>query len=69
MALLGMTDRLVYIRRFYGSRMIVRTNVVTRISRQPSPVQIMMWQTKMDIVEYYKYFRRMITNDAMYKWN
>jgi len=56
-----MTDRLVYVRRFYGIKMSVETTTVLRISRQTSPVQIMLCQKRLDIVEY---FRSMITNDA-----
>jgi hypothetical protein len=55
MTLLGKTDRLVYVRRFYGMEMSVEKNKTVRISRQPSPVQIVIGQNELDIVEYFKY--------------
>jgi serine kinase of HPr protein (carbohydrate metabolism regulator) len=37
---------------------------VMRISRQPSPIQIMIYLKQPENVEYFKYLGRMITNDA-----
>jgi hypothetical protein len=37
---------------------------VTRISRQPSPIQNMISQTQTENVEYFNYLGSMITNDA-----
>jgi hypothetical protein len=42
----------------------VEKTKVLRISRQPSPVQIMIDQKQPENVEYFNYFGSMITNDA-----
>jgi hypothetical protein len=39
-------------------------NMVMRISREPSPLQIMVEQKKLGNVEYVKYVGSMIMNDA-----
>jgi hypothetical protein len=44
--------------------MNVEETKVMRISRQPSPIQIMIGQRQLDIVEYFKYFGSMMTNYA-----
>jgi hypothetical protein len=41
-----------------------RKDVVMSISRQPSPVQIMIDQKQLQNVEYFNYLGSMITNDA-----
>jgi hypothetical protein len=64
MVLLGKTDRLVYVWKFYGMEMSVEKTKAMRISRQPSPVQIVIGQKELDIVEYFKYFGSMIQNDV-----
>jgi hypothetical protein len=43
--------------------MCKKTNVM-RISRQPSPVQIMIDQNQLENVEYFNYLGSRITNDA-----
>jgi hypothetical protein len=60
----GMVDRLVEIGRRYGMEMNVEKNKVMRISRQPSPIQIMINQKQLENVEYFNYLGSMITNDA-----
>jgi hypothetical protein len=49
----GMTDRLIQFGRCYGMKMTVEEAKVMRISRQPSPVQIMIDQKQMEAVEYF----------------
>jgi hypothetical protein len=39
-------------------------DVETRISKQPSPVEIMTDQKQLENVEYFNYLGSMITNDA-----
>jgi hypothetical protein len=39
---------------------------VTRISRQPSAVQIMIYQKQLENEEYFNYLDSMVTNDARY---
>ena len=56
MMLKGMIDRLIEIN---GEDIKVK-----RISRQPSPLQIMIDQKQLENVEYFSYFGSMITNDA-----
>ena len=44
--------------------MNVEKSKVVRISRQPSPIQIMIDQKQPEKVEYFSYLGSMITNDA-----
>jgi hypothetical protein len=60
----GMVDRLIEIGRCYGMEMNVEKTKVMRISRQPSPIKIMIDQKQLENVEYLKYLGSMITNDA-----
>ena len=46
----GMTDKLIEIGRCYGIEMNVETTKVMRISRQPSPVTIMIDQKQLEDV-------------------
>ena len=62
----GMNERLNEIGRCYGMEMNVEKTKVMRISRQPSPIQIMTDQKQRQNVEYFKYFGSMITNGARY---
>jgi hypothetical protein len=48
----------------YGMEMNVEKTKVTRISMQPSPVQIMIDQKQLEYVEYLNYMGSMIKNDA-----
>jgi len=59
----GMTDKLTEIGRCYVMEMkeIKKTNVM-RISRQPSPVTIMIDQKQLKNVEYFKYLGSILTN-------
>jgi hypothetical protein len=59
-----MVDRLTEIGRCYGMEMNVEKTKVMRISRQPSPVQIMIDQKQPENVEYFNYLGSMITNCA-----
>ena len=49
---------------FYGMGINVETTKVMKISRQSSPIQIMIDQKQPKNVEYYSYLCSMITNDA-----
>ena len=62
----GMIDKLTEIGRCYGIEMNVeKTNVmIMRISRQPSPVTIMIEQKQLENVECFKYLGRILTNDG-----
>jgi hypothetical protein len=60
----GMIDKLIEIGRWHGMETNVERTKVMRMSRQPSPVQIMMNQKQLENVEYFKYLGSMISNDA-----
>jgi hypothetical protein len=60
----GMVDRLSEIGRRCGMELNVEKTKVMRISRQPSPVQIMIDQKQLENVEYLNCFGSVITNDA-----
>jgi hypothetical protein len=60
----GVVDRLCEIGRPYGMEMNVEKTRVMRISRQSSPVQIMIDQKQLENVEYFNYLGSMLTNDA-----
>jgi hypothetical protein len=49
MVLQGTIDRLIGTGRCYGMEMNVGKNKVIRISRQPSPIQVMKDQRQMDM--------------------
>ena len=51
----GMIDKLIEIGRCYGMAMNVEKTKVMRISRQPSPVTILVDQKQLENVEYFKY--------------
>jgi hypothetical protein len=50
-----MVDRLSEIGRLYGMEMNVEKTKVMRISRQPSPMKIMIDQKQLENVEYFSY--------------
>ena len=60
----GMIHKLIEIRRCYGMEMNVEKTKVMRISRQPSPVTIMIKQKQLENVECFKYLGSMLTNDG-----
>jgi hypothetical protein len=60
----SMTDRLIKIGRYYGIEMNVETTKVLRISRQASPIQIMIDQKQLENVEYSSYLSSMMTNNS-----
>jgi hypothetical protein len=60
----GMIDRLIEIGICYGMEMNVEETKTLRISRKPSPVQIMLDQKQLENVEYFNYLGSMIMNDA-----
>jgi hypothetical protein len=59
----GMFDRIIEIGRCYGMEMNVEKTEVKRISRQPTPIKIMIDQKQLENVEYLYYLGNMITND------
>ena len=60
----SMIDKLIEIERCYGVEMNVEKTKVMRISRQPSPVTIMIGQKQLENVEYFNYLGSMLTNDG-----
>ena len=60
----GMIVKLIEIGRFYGMEMNVEKTKVMRISRQPSPVTIMIDQKQLENVECFKYLGSTLTNDG-----
>jgi len=59
----GMTDRLTEVGRCGMEINVDRSKLIT-ISRQPSPVPVMIAQKQPENVEYFNYLHSMITNDA-----
>jgi hypothetical protein len=57
-------DRLIEIGSLYGMGMNVEKPKVMRISRQPSPIKVMIDQKQLENVEYFNYLGSMITSDA-----
>jgi hypothetical protein len=64
MMLRGMIDRLTANGKYYGMEMNVEKTKVLRISRQPSPVLILIGQKQLENVEYFNYLGSMTTNDG-----
>ena len=60
----GMLDRLIEVGRCYGMEINVEKTKVMRISRQTSPVKIVINQTQLESVECFKYLSSMLTNDG-----
>ena len=60
----GMIDKLIEVGGCYGMEINVEKAKVMRISRQTSPVTIMMNQTQLESVECFKYLGSMLTNDG-----
>ena len=60
----GMTDKLIEIGRCYGMEMNLEKTKVMRISRQPSPVTIMVDQKQLESVGCFKYLGNVLTNDG-----
>ena len=60
----GMNDKLTEIGRCYGMEKSVEKTKVMRISRQPSPVTIMIDQKQLENVECFKYLGSMLINDG-----
>ena len=60
----GMIDKLIEIGSCYGMEMNVEKTKVMRISRQPSPVTIMIDQKQLENVDSFKYLGSMLTNDG-----
>jgi len=63
MVLQGMIDKLIEIGKCYDIEMNVEKTKVMRISRQPSPVTIMIDQKQLENMECFKYSGSMLTND------
>jgi hypothetical protein len=55
-----MIDRLIETGRRYGMEMNVEKTKVMRISRQPSPIKIMIEQKQLENVEYFNYLGSMM---------
>jgi hypothetical protein len=62
--LLGKTDRLNEIGRYYGKEVNVYIIKVMGNSKLPSPIKIMTDQKQLKNVEYFNYLGSLITNDA-----
>ena len=60
----GMTDKLTEIGRRYDTEMNVEKTKAMRISRQPSPVTIMIHHNQLENVKRFKYFGSLLTNDG-----
>jgi hypothetical protein len=60
----GMIYKLIEIGRCYGMEMNVEKTKVMRISRQSSPVTVMVDQKQLENVECFKYLCSMLTNDG-----
>jgi len=60
----GMIEKLIEIGSCYGMEMNVEKTKVMRISRQPSPVTIMIDQKQLESVECFKYLGSLLTNDG-----
>ena len=59
-----MIDKLIEIGSCYGMEMNVEKTKVMRISRQPSPVTIMIDQKQLENVECFKYLCSTLTSDG-----
>ena len=59
-----MIDKLIEIGSCYGMETNVEKTKVMRISRQPSPVTIIIDQKQLENVECFKYLGSMLTNDG-----
>jgi hypothetical protein len=60
----GMIDRLTEVGRCCGIEMNEEITKVMRISRQPSPLQVVTDQKQLENVEHFNYLGSMITNAA-----
>ena len=60
----GMIDKLIETGRYYGMEMNVEKTKVMRISREPSPVTIMIDQKQLENVKCFKYLGSMLTDDG-----
>jgi hypothetical protein len=57
-------DKLIEIGRCHGMEINVEKTKVMRISRQPLPVKIIIYQKQLENVEYFKYLSSILTNDG-----
>ena len=64
---MGMIDKLIEPGRCYGMEMNVEKTKVMRISRQLSPVTIMIDRKQLENVECFKYLGSILTNDGRCK--
>jgi hypothetical protein len=64
MALQGTIDEVIEIGGCFGMEMNVVKTKVMRISWQPSPMQVMIYQKQLENVEYFSYLGSIITNGA-----
>jgi len=63
-ALQDLIDKLIEIGGCYGMEMNVEKTKVMRISRQPSPLKIMIDQKKLENMESFNYLGSILTNDG-----
>jgi hypothetical protein len=61
-----MIDKLIEIGGCYGMEMNVEKTKVKRISKQTTPVKIMIDQKQLENVECFKYLGSMLINDGRY---
>jgi hypothetical protein len=59
-----MIDILIESGRCYGMEMNVEKTKVMRISRQPLPLKIIIYQKQLENVESFKYLGSILTNDG-----
>jgi len=59
-----MIDKLIEIGGCYGMEMNAEKTKVMRITRQPFPVKIMIYQKQLENVESFKYLGSILTNDG-----
>ena len=60
----GMIDKLIETGRYYGMEISVEKTKVMRISRQPSPITIMIDLKQLENVKCFKYLGSMLTEDG-----
>jgi hypothetical protein len=60
----NMIDKLIETGGYYGMEMNVEKTKVMRISRQPSPVTIMIDQKQLENVKCFKYLGSILTDDG-----
>jgi hypothetical protein len=62
----GMIDNVIETDRYYGMEVNVEKTKIMRISRQPSPITIMIDQKQLENVKCFKYLGSMLTEDGKF---